>query len=229
MSMQSGTCPNCGSAVQPGAEFCTVCGTRLAGLGQGAGYGWSGPPVPPAPPAPPAPPVPVSVPPGMTKAPTQPLPPTPGYTPPAPSEWSASPSTSSPFPATTGKRTSARPVAVLGAVGAAAGAFLPWIKFDFHVTAFKVPLAFLFQGETGSTAANAGIVLVVVAALGLVLSFFPTASLARRFLGLVALAVPVAFVAQLLRFDHVTVGTLFSNLGAGAYVAALGGLLLALG
>ncbi|MDP9340805.1 MAG: zinc-ribbon domain-containing protein [Actinomycetota bacterium] len=221
--MQSGTCPNCGSAVQPGAEFCTVCGTRLAGLGQGAGYGWSGPAVPPAPP------VPVNVPPGMTTAPTQPLPPTSASSPPAASMWPASPPAYSPFPATTGKRTSARPVAVLGAIAAAAGAFLPWIRFDFHFTAFKVPLAFLFQGEAGSTAANAGIALVVVAALGLVLSFFPAASPARRFLGLVALAVPVAFVAQLLRFDHVTVGSLFSNLGAGAYVAALGGLLLALG
>ncbi len=232
--MQAGTCPNCGSAVQPGAEFCTVCGTRLAGLGAASGYDWSGATVPPPPPPP------VNLPPGQTTAPTQPLPPAGGYAPQPTSQWpppATSPQVSSwaatspaytPYPATT-TRSSARPVAVLGAIAAAAGAFLPWIRFDFHFTAFKIPLTFLFQGNSSSGGLNAGIVLVVVAGLGLVMSFFPAVSVARRFLGLVALAVPVAFVAQLLRFDQVTLSSLFSHLGAGAYAAAAGGLLLAVG
>jgi hypothetical protein len=117
-------------------------------------------------------------------------------------------------------------VAVVGAAAIVGGAFLPWVRFNFDFTGFKIPLTFLFQGETGSTSANIGIVLVVLAALGLLLSFLPSASVSRRILGVIALAVPVVFVIQLLRFPNAQV---FSNLGSGAYIAAVGGLLLAAG
>src|SRR6266496_4254779 len=155
--MQPSTCPNCGSTVQPGTEFCSVCGTRLAGRGPASGYDWSGATVPTPPPPPPPP---VNLPPGTTPAPTQPLPPTPPYSPPPASQWpvSSTPQPASPWPtgspaysqpsATTGTERAARPVAILGAIVAAVGAFLPWIKFNFDFTAFKVPLSFLFQGNS---------------------------------------------------------------------------------
>jgi hypothetical protein len=216
--MQAGTCPNCGSAVQPGAEFCTVCGTRLAGLGQPAAYGSTGVPPPPPPP--------VNLPPGGTTAPIQPLPPSTGAVPPAGSLWPPSAPAYTAPPAAARRRPEARVVALVGAVAVAAGAFLPWVRFNFDFTAFKIPLKFLLQAESGSTSANIGIVLVVLAALGLVLSFFPAVSVGRRILGVTALAVPVVFVIQLLRFRGADV---FSNLGAGAYIAAIGGLLLAVG
>jgi len=162
---------------------------------------------------------------GPTAPPTQPLRPTPATE----SLWPASAPAYTPRPAEPSPRPVVRPVAIAGAIATAVAAFLPWVRFDFDASAFKIPLKFLFQAEGGSTTANAGIVLVVVAALGLVLSFIPSASLVRRLLGLVAIAVAVVFVFQLLRFRSVTVGDLVSNLGAGAYAAAVGGLLLTAG
>jgi hypothetical protein len=112
---------------------------------------------------------------------------------------------------------------VLGVVGA----LLPWARFHFDRTAFAFPAKFLFNGHAGGRSLSVGLVLVVLAGLGLVLSPFSAASLPRRILGVLVLAVPVAFALQGL--SHADASHVFSVLGPGAYVAALGGLLLLFG
>jgi len=71
------------------------------------------------------------------------------------------------------------------------------------------------------------LVLVVLAVLGLVLSPFSAASLPRRIVGILVLAVPVAFALQ--GVGHSDASHVFSVLGPGVYVAAVGGLLLLFG
>ena len=120
-----------------------------------------------------------------------------------------------------------RTFALIGGVLGVAGALLPWARFHFDRNAFAFPAKYLFNGHAGGRSASVGLVLVVLGGLGLVLSPFSAVSLPRRILGVLVLAVPVAFALQGL--GHADASHVFSVLGPGAYVAAVGGLLLLLG
>ena len=121
----------------------------------------------------------------------------------------------------------ARPFALLGGAIAVAASFLPWIRWTFDRTAFHFPLRFLVTGEVNERMASVGLVLALLAGLGLLLSFLPPASGPRRLIGFLVLAIPVLFAT--LGLQPSDLSELFHRLGAGAYAAALGGLLLLFG
>ena len=125
------------------------------------------------------------------------------------------------------RRFGARPLAVLGGAVALAGSFLPWIRWDFGRTAFHFPLRFLVTGELTGRMPSVGLVLAILAGVGLVLSLVTAAAGPRRLIGFLVLAVPVLFAT--LGLQPSDLSHLFRVLGIGAYAAALGGLLLLFG
>jgi hypothetical protein len=120
-----------------------------------------------------------------------------------------------------------RPAALFGGALAVGAAFLPWIRSNFHATAFRFAARFLIGGQPKAGSLTVGIVLVVISGLGFVLSLLRPVSILRRFVGLLVLAVPVLFSAVGLLPASASV--LFHELGPGAYTAAVGGLLLLVG
>jgi hypothetical protein len=120
-----------------------------------------------------------------------------------------------------------RPFALLGGILGVGACFLPWVRWNFDRTAFHFPLRFLVTGDTSVRMISFGILLVALAGLGLVLSPIRQAAPLRRLVGLLVLAVPVLFgTLGLLPHD---LNELVRELGIGAYMAALGGLLLLFG
>jgi hypothetical protein len=219
-----GFCPRCGTRREPGMGFCTRCGTNLAEVDaalalpprETEGSSQAEPAVEPVHPPPPAP---VTTPRDEGWATTEAFPAAPqsSFGVPGPRHASA-------------RRRSAaslRPFALIGGVLGVVGALLPWARFHFDRNAFAFPAKFLFNGTAGGRSVSVGLVLVALSVLGLVLSPFSAASLPRRILGVLVLAVPVAFALQGL--GHADASHVFSVLGPGAYVAALGGLLLLFG
>jgi hypothetical protein len=69
---------------------------------------------------------------------------------------------------------------------------------------------------------------VVLGAIALVLSFTPQFHVIRRIVGLLGLAVPVVFIIQLLT-GGASFGDIFGDLGPGAYVSFVGGILVLVG
>ena len=186
------------------------------GAWQGAGGSGQAPGSAPAAPAPPPAPAGGTGPaPGFGPSGTAPQAP---YSTPA---WGAT--------ATAQPKSGLRPLAIIGAIGIIAGGILPWIDFNFDLTGFKIPAKFLFtgNGQIGE-GFSVGILLVVFGAIALLLSFTPQFHVIRRIFGLLGLAVPVAFVIQVL-VGGTSVGDLFGDLGPGAYVAFVGGILALVG
>src|SRR5436190_9719962 len=60
-----------------------------------------------------------------------------------------------------------RPLALLGGVMAVVAAFLPWIQWDFHFTAFRFPVQFLVTGELARRTVSVGLPLVVLGGVAL--------------------------------------------------------------
>jgi hypothetical protein len=105
--------------------------------------------------------------------------------------------------------------------------FLPWIQWDFRFTAFRFPVPFLFNGRLGGRTVTVGVVLAVLAGLGLLLSGVRRLSLVRRLVGVFVLAIPALFATAGLAPRDLS--QLVHDLGMGAYMAAVGGLLLLFG
>jgi hypothetical protein len=120
-----------------------------------------------------------------------------------------------------------RPFALAGGVLALGAAWLPWIQWDFHFTAFRFPVRFLINGGLGGRSVMVGLVLAVLAGLGVVLSLGRRLSLVRRFVGVLVLAIPALFATAGLAPRDLS--QLVHDLGMGAYTAAVGGLLLLFG
>jgi hypothetical protein len=120
-----------------------------------------------------------------------------------------------------------RPLALLGGVVGVGAAFLPWIRWNFDRTAFHFPVRFLATGEVSQRMVSVGVVLAAVAGLGLLLSPIRRVAPLRRFVGLLVLAVPVLFAT--LGLQPSDLSQLVHQLGAGAYAAAAGALLLVFG
>jgi hypothetical protein len=120
-----------------------------------------------------------------------------------------------------------RPFALAGGVLGIAAAFLPWIQWDFHFTAFRFPIRFLINGGLGERSVTVGLLLAVLAGIGFLLSAIPRLSLLRRFVGLLVLAIPALFATAGLAPRDLS--QLLHDLGMGAYTAAIGGLLLVFG
>jgi hypothetical protein len=120
-----------------------------------------------------------------------------------------------------------RPFALAGGVLGLGAAWLPWIQWDFHFTAFRFPIRFLINEGLGERAVTVGLVLALLAGIGLVLSMVRRLSLVRRFVGLLVLAIPALFATAGLAPRDLS--QLLHDLGMGAYTAAVGGLLLLFG
>jgi hypothetical protein len=120
-----------------------------------------------------------------------------------------------------------RPFATLGAAMAVVSAFLPWMRSGSNRSAFDFPVRFLVTGEIGQRMVSVGAILAGLAGLALLLSVVHRLALLRRFVGLMVLAVPVLFA--IVGLAPADLSQLFHELGLGAYVAAVGGLLLAFG
>jgi hypothetical protein len=133
-----------------------------------------------------------------------------------------------------------RPIALIGSVLIILGGPLPWVQFHFETSGWNLLFKFLITGKQvdivrdlahpSFNVASIGMALIVIGVLVLVLSIVPTAHVLRRFLGLLALAVPVVFVLQLFIGEaNETVGSLFKDLGPGVYTAFVGGVLVLVG
>jgi hypothetical protein len=116
---------------------------------------------------------------------------------------------------------------------------LPWSQFHLEAAGYNLLFKFLFTGKPQDLVngvspsfdiASIGVALIVLGVIALVLSFAPTAHVIRRLAGLLALAIVVVFVVQLLVGDiNEPVGDLFKDLGPGAYTAFVGGILALVG
>ena len=120
-----------------------------------------------------------------------------------------------------------RPLALLGGALGVGAAFLPWIRSDFDLTAFHFPVRFLVTGELGQRMLSVGVVLAGLAGLGFLMSLLRRIALLRRFVGVLVLAVPLLFAT--LGLAPKDFSQLLHVLGAGAYTAVAGGLLLVFG
>jgi hypothetical protein len=124
-----------------------------------------------------------------------------------------------------------RPVTFLAGILLAVSTAFTWLDAPgASSSAFKVPFDFLFDAHTTSTGFKLGVALLLLGIGGSVLSALPTASPLRRSCGLAAMAASIAFAAQLGVLVHDaggTVGDFFGDLGAGPYLAFVGGFFLA--
>jgi hypothetical protein len=207
------TCARCGEPREDGSRFCVRCGAAFDG----------GPP-PSEPPAAGAPterlhreaePVGYA---GIEPGTEPPVPPAPVARDPV------EPAGAVP-PARGRRRRHGRAAAVSGVLVVALGAFLPWVHTNFGQTGFAFPFLFPFSGSTGRTV-SMGLVLLGLGALALLFSAAPEAGWLRRVTGVAVLAFPVGFAVQGLVASDA--GRLLDTLGPGAYVVAVGGLVLAL-
>jgi hypothetical protein len=253
--MSTEPCPQCGAQWQAGQEVCPNCGYRRPPVearfrtgdtgirpmpsmpSQEQGPGQPGPPSPPGPPPPPSAPSPGQYAgPGAAGAP-----PAPGAQG-APGAWGAAPAPTARWEGGTAprRRSALRPLAIIGALGVIAAGPLPWNQFHFEASGWNLLLKFLFTGnrldffhdptDPSFNIASIGVVLIVLGAIALVLSFVPSAHVIRRLAGLLAAAIVVGFVVQLMVGEvNESVGNLFKDLGPGAYTGFVGGILVLVG
>lgn len=89
---------------------------------------------------------------------------------------------------------------VVGAVGAAIailGAVLPWLQSGADVNAFDIPVSFLSSWENlPESGFSLGALVVVIAAVGLVISLIAGGGIIRRILGVALLIIAVVYVLQ---------------------------------
>ena len=241
----AGFCPSCGAPHVAGDVFCGSCGTRLPD-----------PEPAPAAPMPPyqAPPavVPAAAPPPYTPPPATPTayqPPPPGPPPfqqpypaypPAQQGYGVPP----PGPQAPGSGPAVagglkiRVVPLIGAVAIALSSALPWLTsvvsrglVSPSQNGFDVPFKFLFDPTGASGGLKVGLALVLLGVAGGLLTFVRATGAIRRLLGVAAIAIGGAYIAQLIRFVNDLGGgiSVTKVMGFGVYVAIGGGVLLAAG
>lgn len=218
-------CPRCGIDRREGERFCRNCGqelgtgapssqsadetagsepTRPLAVGQpapGVPPPFAGDPLPPPPPAPPP-----------ADQPTVAMPPV--YR--APGVHAAVAKPPLPF----------RPIALAGALGLVISAFLPWTAGAASVNSLDVPLEFLWDLAPSDGPLKLGFAVLAIGLLGGGLSLIPRTAWLRRLLGSFGVAVTVVFAIQLVRLFDGSIGDVFEAVGAGVYVALVGGFAL---
>ncbi len=172
----------------------------------------------------------VPVPPPAYGQPTAPV----GQPPQYAQAYGQAPSTSAPAPSAARRL----PVpAIAGAVAAAVGTFIPWIRgvgFQ-NGTGFDVPIQFLVDNKTTSSGGiNVGLAVIAAAVVGGVFAALPGKGRQQRICGWVCVLLAGVYVAQMQRLlgEMSDLGgggqSLFDTIGIGAYLAAAGGLVVAL-
>jgi hypothetical protein len=225
-------CPNCGLERREGERYCRNCGHAL-GTGETelhpAPVAAAEPTARAEPTAPIAPIAPMSPP--TSGEPTAPVTPVASV---AGSDALPAPP-SAPHPVPSASRAAAtqlpfKPLAVAGGAAMVLAVFLPWISVGGSSTnALDVPLAAIWDPNTGDGAVKLGFVVLLLGAVGAGLSFMPNTTRYRRLAGSIALAVVLAFAVQLVRSVDQTGGSfgdVVGALGIGVYLALAGALAL---
>lgn len=118
-----------------------------------------------------------------------------------------------------------------GTAAVVGSCFLPWFSPDGQgQTAFKVPAKFLVDYKTADPSGlKVGHVLLLLAAGAVWLTVRPVSSQARKAIGWCFVLLSTVFVAQTQRLvGQIEAASVFSMLGLGVYVAAVGGVLIVL-
>jgi hypothetical protein len=143
-------------------------------------------------------------------------------------------------------RSVVRPLAILGALLVIAGAPLPWNKFTFDSMGLKLGAKFLVTGKASDllhvnidnpanpkvqfSIISIGLLVFLIGVVALLLSFIRPAHVLRRILGVLAIAIGVLFVVQLVIGPlDISIGDVFKDLGPGAYTTVVGGILVLAG
>jgi hypothetical protein len=113
---------------------------------------------------------------------------------------------------------------LIGTAGVVVSMFLSWRGNDVHPS--EIPFAFLFDSTTTSRNPSLLIALIPLAVILAVGSLMPRAGGARIIGGLGTLAVVVLFAVQLHDvFDRIPGASVWDQLDAGFYVAAIAGVI----
>lgn len=119
-----------------------------------------------------------------------------------------------------------RPLALGGGVLLALSTVLPWLSSPgISRNALDLPVALLWDIETGDMPVKIGFALLALGGFGAVLSFLDRTAWLRRSLGVLGLVVGAAFVVQVLRVldqSGGSIGDLFEAIGVGVYLALAG-------
>jgi hypothetical protein len=121
---------------------------------------------------------------------------------------------------------------IVGAVLVFVATALAWVSGFGSQNAYDTPfglVGFLIHpaSPVGTSTFKIGVLLDLIAGVGIGLTVLSLA--VRRLVGLAAMLLPVLYAVQLHRLlDHDHVGDFFGHLGAGPYVAFVGGLLMLL-
>ncbi len=126
---------------------------------------------------------------------------------------------------------SIRLLPLLGGIALLLSAFLPWESFGqgFDVKPFDLPLAVLW-GEGSPSQPELGLALVIIGVAAIGLGFLPKVpGRAIVVAGLLGAACAVLFFIQLGRAADWKIGDMFDILGAGFWIAFVGGVLTSIG
>lgn len=234
-------CASCGAGLLEGATFCGECGAKVESTGVlRVTLDDLDSPTRDTSPTPPA------------GSPTAPVGSGIGTAPPAPAFAPASGGLASPvyppMPPARQRGTAGMVGAIIGAIGALTvilGSVLSWLpnvpRGVETPNAFRLPFAVLVDYKTqDQTDAGFGVLLIALAALGLATSFVPKSGLVRNICGAGVLVIAVMYLVQVNAavdaanelvdsFGGSGSASLGDFLGAGFYVTAVGGLLMAAG
>jgi hypothetical protein len=121
-------------------------------------------------------------------------------------------------------------IGALAAIGIIVGAVLDWTQGVAGVTAFKVPVTFLFDYKTTTQNPELGWFLIAIGVMALVLSLFVRAGIWRVLLGILALVAASLFVIQIAReISNSSTNLSFTDVvGPGPWVTGISGIVLML-
>lgn len=118
---------------------------------------------------------------------------------------------------------------VIGAVLAGLSTMLAWFDFAgiISVNAFDVPFVFLFDRNTvDDSNISVGLIAVIVAALALLAAFVQPARVMGRMMGVLLLAIGVAFVVQIIQLANEGDVSATDLVGFGPVVTIAGGVMV---